>query len=587
MKGKERRPLTMHPNILRDIVFKQAGTREKAVLEGVMNAIDSGSTEIGVTIDSDKLVIEDDGRGFKTRDEIIKVFETFGTPHEEGDATFGKFRMGRGQLFAQGVNAWRSNEFLMTVDAKEELAYDLHSMHTFHTGCRIEVEWYEPLIPSAQHEIARELERMVKYVHVPITLNDRQLNTPPDGVKWDSETKQAYFKFTKGGSLAIYNLGVLVCNYPASKYGAAGTIVSKVQLDVNFARNDVMSDGKVWQAIERVIRKEAKDGRDEKVRSRTDLSDSELERACGDFMAGTLDESEVMSLKLFTDVTGQKHSLRSISRWFSQTGSQLFTHAPLRDRRGDRLMASQVALVFAEETFESFGIKNFGEILDIALYANRKDRKHESLYSIHSGSLWNVEFRKFETLAKTMNESQFLIPDGQLWPNAKLALEVLGVAQREILGVLNKGSWNSEERVTPRNLRIGKSDTAAAWTDGESYIAINESFFKVQVDRTLPDWAALGSLLLHEYLHSDSTVAGDMVHSPDFYIEFHNAAGDAIGRFVQTALTHYLRILQREGKSLARYVGRAADKVAKIKQAEARIDELQGRSQEAVAASAK
>ncbi|WP_287923609.1 ATP-binding protein [Diaphorobacter sp.] len=60
-----------------------------------MNAVDAGATKFNVTMDAKEFVVEDNGRGFQSREEIENWFECFGTPHEEGDATYGKFRNGR------------------------------------------------------------------------------------------------------------------------------------------------------------------------------------------------------------------------------------------------------------------------------------------------------------------------------------------------------------------------------------------------------------------------------------------------------------------------------------------------------------
>lgn len=89
----ERRALRMHPRLLFDVIHRQAGTLSKSVLEGVMNSIDAASARCDITLDQHRLVIEDDGKGFADRTEIDNFFDTFGYPHEEGDATYGRVRM--------------------------------------------------------------------------------------------------------------------------------------------------------------------------------------------------------------------------------------------------------------------------------------------------------------------------------------------------------------------------------------------------------------------------------------------------------------------------------------------------------------
>jgi hypothetical protein len=237
--GGEERALQMHERLLRDVVFQQAGTREKAVLEGVMNAVDAGSTRIEIAIDAERLRITDDGRGFQTREEIVANFETFGTPHEEGDAVYGRYRMGRGQLFAFGTNVWRTCTFEMRVDAKTKLAYHLTQGLPDRRGCDITVEWYDTLYPSALDTLVREVKKFVKYVNVPVLLNGERISTDPDTEKWDVVHKDYYVRLKETGSVHVYNLGVFVMEVPGYKYATGGTVVARRRLDVNFARNDV------------------------------------------------------------------------------------------------------------------------------------------------------------------------------------------------------------------------------------------------------------------------------------------------------------------------------------------------------------
>jgi hypothetical protein len=111
-----------HENLIVQAIERQAGTVGKSVLEAVMNGIDAKASKIIVAVTEDMIVIEDDGEGFSSREQIMEVFRVFGQPHEldengvSKDARYGTFRIGRGQLFAFGINVWTSNQFEMNVD---------------------------------------------------------------------------------------------------------------------------------------------------------------------------------------------------------------------------------------------------------------------------------------------------------------------------------------------------------------------------------------------------------------------------------------------------------------------------------------
>jgi hypothetical protein len=179
----ETRAFKVHPQLLWDVIQRQAGTLTKAVAEGVMNSIDAGAKTVRVSLSDTAVSITDDGKGFRDRKEIELFFETFGQPHEEGDATYGTFRMGRGQMFSFGKNRWRSGRFSMAVDIKGKgLDYDLTEESEARDGCEIKIELYRPLSLLQRREIADDLRRSLRYVPVELT-HDGAGDTVPKWVK--------------------------------------------------------------------------------------------------------------------------------------------------------------------------------------------------------------------------------------------------------------------------------------------------------------------------------------------------------------------------------------------------------------------
>lgn len=89
----QRREFTMDRALLGTVIHAQAGTLGKGVLEAVMNSIDAEASTVHITTSNTTLLIVDDGKGIKTEQELEQHFDRFGTPHVEGDARFGKFRI--------------------------------------------------------------------------------------------------------------------------------------------------------------------------------------------------------------------------------------------------------------------------------------------------------------------------------------------------------------------------------------------------------------------------------------------------------------------------------------------------------------
>src|ERR1039457_3854349 len=95
----ENRRFGMNPNLLMDVIRRQAGTLQKGILEAVMNAVDAKATEINMQLNCTTLVVQDNGTGMTDKSAIERYWETFGQPPDEGEQKrYGQFRLGRGQI---------------------------------------------------------------------------------------------------------------------------------------------------------------------------------------------------------------------------------------------------------------------------------------------------------------------------------------------------------------------------------------------------------------------------------------------------------------------------------------------------------
>ncbi len=72
----------MHPALLFHVIESQAGSLEKAILEGAMNSADAKASSIEIVILPNRVTIVDDGLGFSSGEEVDRFFSVFGTPHE-------------------------------------------------------------------------------------------------------------------------------------------------------------------------------------------------------------------------------------------------------------------------------------------------------------------------------------------------------------------------------------------------------------------------------------------------------------------------------------------------------------------------
>jgi hypothetical protein len=246
----EKRAFRLDAAALSTVIFRQAGTLERAIAEATQNAADAGATGVQVEVTDDQIVVRDDGVGFAERDDVIRGFEAFGRPHDGDEVKeFGRFRMGRGQLFAFGPNRWRSRAFQMTVDVRqgEALTYTLEDNLPDRPGCEIVI--------SRRADASRfrlppgKLRDVLKWVTLPVTLNDLSVTTDRGSVPWDVDTADGLVRLTGGDTAAVYDRGYLVSS-DTVQVGLGRVLVSRRPLSLNFARNEVMPDCPVYLSLQ-------------------------------------------------------------------------------------------------------------------------------------------------------------------------------------------------------------------------------------------------------------------------------------------------------------------------------------------------
>ena len=264
----------VHPAIIKSIILEQAGDPVKALAELVMNSIDAGATAIHLNVNSKGFEISDDGVGFPTKEHIINFFGAFGTPHESGDAVYGKFRIGRSQCMGYASTIWHSNEFKMEVDLNvspeiESYGYTLSEVEESFKGCKITGVFYEPIDLEVDdfsdksiispYNISNPVEAlrvMVKYLEVPVYINGKKANIDVNNLLPMSKTKHGLFFLqkaisSKGLCVNIYNKGVYA--FTIDSYSLTGDVVSLSSLDLNMARNEAKTTCSATRSIKNKI----------------------------------------------------------------------------------------------------------------------------------------------------------------------------------------------------------------------------------------------------------------------------------------------------------------------------------------------
>jgi len=260
---------------------QQTGVIEKAYLESVMNSVDANATEYEIDISEDKTVINDDGESM-TEDEVQKYFKTFGLDDDDiENKEFGRFRMGRGQIFTFGLNIWRAKENYMVVDLDndqaevtlphctdtsdesiieigesdlytlntEGLSYALLNAEEYSNGLEIELQHYNPI--EDVEETVEEFKKLAKYVSwlhdIEVVVNGEEVYNEPDVIE---ETELAYYASVEESIKTkshVYNKGAYVDDFSLGP--RLIEVITKADLDVTLDRTDILETDEYWQEI--------------------------------------------------------------------------------------------------------------------------------------------------------------------------------------------------------------------------------------------------------------------------------------------------------------------------------------------------
>lgn len=528
----------MDPNLLVSVIKSQAGTLSKAVLEGVMNSIDAGATRVDVTLTPEEFHISDNGRGFATEEDIKNWFGRFGTPHQEGDAIYGRFRMGRGQMMAFASTEWSSGPFRMTVDLENEgLGYTLEKLTAPVKGCHIVGKLYRQLSDYRLKDVLSELKQFVAYALQPVYVNGELFGAPASRLKsWTYEDDDAYYKvMADSPELLVYNQGVFVEAQGTWRTGLGGIIVSKLPLKVNFARNAVMEDNcEVWQRImakqERLVM--------HKLSVAKKLDENERR-----YLARRLAKirySKVVpptSLKVLTDPTGKHWTLGDLPRF------KRFVYIPESTALACTVQGENETFVVTDMLLSRFGVTSLNEFL----------RQMESYPGVLAE---NYEVLEESQLVQMGLGSAELVDEAGLSRKEIAAFRTLTWLNEQVSAQLELGGYGSG----CRKVEVGshKSGRYVAWTDGATCITVSKKHLRLLAKglNGVSEWLLT---LVHEYMH-DTDDSESHSHGEVFYRKFHDAVfaagGLSLGRLAQEGLAEYLRQLSLAGVSRPRELTR-------------------------------
>lgn len=584
----EKRTFTAAPSLLMHVINSQAGSCGKAVLELIMNSVDAGATRITIDVERGRMRIVDDGCGFATREAILSTFEVFGFDHTGLKREFGRFGLGRGQLWKFCRTRFLTHSFCMDVDIPTKgLDYDLSENMPHVDGLTIEATFYTPLSATDEATLLRDICEMAKFAVIPVILNGKQISTHPDKAKWTLVTEDAYLKLSESGGLKVMNQGLLVCELSRYTVGIGGIICTRpgVNMPLNMARNEVERDSPLWKKLAKLC-KETADSQLKKP-GRVRLAEDDRLYLVSQMIDPCLTIDNLFQ-PVFTLADGRHVNFEKLYDAFCMLpmSGRAITVAGTGSRIGERLQRERSAVVLTMATLARFEVTTVTELFE------RLDAMvgvAEPGTELPVGTRWDASnlLRLIDCMRRAIVEDiktlpcykaieAATVPDSDLSPDMRSFLRAVRAVNDIVAGRVRR--YTQAYGSLARKVVAGDSDGAEAYTDGSTYIAIVRTTLHGAMKEGHAGMLRMAHLLVHEYLHDDSDL-GSHQHDLEFYEAFHNIVLDHGTDITQVALSAYLEFSQSVERRSVK-VARQMDKLEQVVKAEGVV----GRSQSSEAA---
>lgn len=569
-----RRDFRMSPAAVMHMIKSQSGTLEKAIAEYVMNSADAKAT--AMTIDFVKgpggvtgIVVADNGCGFKSEKEIDERFGEFGFDHSTAEEQavgrkYGRFGIGRGQMWAFGSTVWETNKFRLDVDVENRgLNYRVDSFgEVLHAGCKITVKLYKPLSLVDHQNTVRALTDLVCFCDLDIRVDGKQVAGRLKDMKWDETIPEAYIQVKPNSTngVRIYNQGVFVQTIFHYQVGFSGILVSRKPMVLNMARNDVLrGECPVWKAAGKVMRKLAGIRAEKKNNA---LQDDDRNYLLTKVLGGEMRASEIWDKKLCCDVRGLKQTLSYVER---HNPDRCITVAPQRKSQvGEHIFVEKMAYVADPSMLDVFQADDGDELVQkldslFVMY-------YEELSEKHGGSrYWDPQgapkFRhiEFSSLQQQYGGASAIIPKPD--QKSEIMLGALSEVGTEIRYAVNCASGIDCRQ--NRRFLLGESDRAQAWTDGNAYIAITKRLLNNGFSGDPDNLSKLLNIVCHEYLHPENS-GDEHCHGPEFFEAFESVLTSSAWKpfeWIRKIQKSYMELCEKAGIQLNKAILRGVDQM--------------------------
>ncbi|MFC4246904.1 ATP-binding protein [Natribaculum luteum] len=332
--------MTADERVATYLIEDQMADLTDAIREAVQNGIDSpGSSRVLVSVSPGQSLILDDGAGVDLEStEGRRNLSVLGAGNKQrsDDETIGEWGIGKGAIIAKGaVRIW-SHDTALCFDYRDQRdsgpwadisGRDGQLVEVDHhlEGMLVEIDHYEDEVPDPDsyrwRRYVRNLRKRFAYVQsrtgVSVVINGEPVDqgdpleavadSPHPSLVRETEEAILALEYTPHEGLDIYSNGLYVTT--KREYGLGGLVVSKGNLTLNFARNDIQSGCDRWQRIDHAL-EQARD--DLYANVSDDRLTAESREVMVEAMASESSDEQWTDRKLFQLATESRISLEEI-----------------------------------------------------------------------------------------------------------------------------------------------------------------------------------------------------------------------------------------------------------------------------------
>ena len=488
-------------SLLQSVIISQNGDKLNALRELIQNGIDSYygmSNEVGIHFslsdDNCELTYQDYGCSFgNTIEETIQNFFVFGSSNKTIEQ-LGKFGIGRGQIIAAlydadskqliGEHIIQSGKFQIDNININNLTANISELEIPIVGTKWIIK--SPTSIFTDDEMYEYLGNKIK-CGIPIYYNEELINLDFYEDEYIHYQNDKFDLFINKGNLndrtfKVYDRGIFVTNHWSNFHGFNGSIITRVPLELNFARNEIV-DTSIWKEI-----------KDKIIEFLLDYANQDnttiLEGRCDGVLTLLVQNSQE---SLF-----DKSIVKLANNSYTTINKIIKNGIIYKGERNTRLAdaAITVGLLVIDDSSPVYYTYSFWEKLNI-----------------------KIDFIEETSFAKRAITREFVPVKAN-------------TQEFKILSVLKDLVPLDQDE---RHLLIGKtSDIFHAWTNGTTEIYFNRIYIKSLNKLTLEQkLLSLIPVLAHEYAHNADNRIKDM-HDYSFYNVAHDILRELVDKYLHS-----------------------------------------------------